>query len=92
MKAAQDALDLAVFKKIPTLTVDELKTIVVEDKWFGAIESGIIEEIERVTQHLANRVKTLEERYAETMPSLTKDLEKFTAKVEEHLKTMGLTW
>lgn len=92
VKAAQDALDLAVFKKIPTLTVDELKTIVVEDKWFGAIESGIIEEIERVTQHLANRVKTLEERYAETMPSLTKDLEKFTAKVEEHLKTMGLTW
>ncbi len=92
VKAAQQELDELIFKKIPKLSEDELKALVVEDKWFDAVETRIIEEIERVTQQLANRVKTLEERYAETMPSLTGDVQKYADLVEGHLKKMGLAW
>jgi type I restriction enzyme M protein len=92
VKAAQDDLDELVFKTIPRLQEDELKGLVVEDKWFGTVEARIVEEIERVTQQLANRVKTLEERYAETMPSLTKDVQKYADLVDGHLKKMGLAW
>ncbi len=92
VKAAQLELDELVFKKIPKLSEDELKSLVVHDKWFGTLEARIVEEIERVTQQLANRVKTLEERYSETLPKLTKSLEDYSARVESHLKKMGLTW
>ncbi|MBV1870189.1 MAG: type I restriction-modification system subunit M [Gammaproteobacteria bacterium] len=92
VKAAKDELDILVFKKIPTIPESELKTLIVEDKWFASVEVQIIEEIERMTQALANRVKTLEERYAETLTSLRDDVNDYSNLVEGHLKKMGLSW
>ena len=92
VKAAKDELDELVFKKIPEIPEGELNALVVQDKWLASIEEQIVEEIERVTQALANRVKTLEERYSETLPDLSKDVGKYTALVEGHLKRMGLSW
>ena len=92
VKAAQDKLDELVFKKIPAIPEAELKEIVVNTKWFASVEEQIIEEIERVTQNLANRVKTLEQRYSKTLPSLSKDVSEYTDLVESHLKKMGLSW
>ena len=88
----KDELDELVFKKIPKIPEGEIKELVVQDKWFASVEADIIEEIERVTQALANRVKTLEERYSETLPSLNNDVEKYTGLVEGHLKKMRLSW
>ncbi len=92
VKTAKDELDTRVFKKIPTIPEAELKTLVVADKWFAKIERQTVEEIERMTQQLANRVKTLEERYVETLPSLSKDVESYSELVEGHLRKMGLSW
>ena len=92
MKKAKDELDKLVFEKIPTIPENELKDLIVNAKWFATIEGQIAEEIERMTQKLANRVKTLEERYSETLPDLSKDVEKYTGLVEGHLRKMGLSW
>lgn len=92
VKDLQDALDVQVFNKYPTLTEDEVKDLVVHDKWFATLNSSIQAEIERVTQQLANRVKELNERYAEPLPQITHNLEDLSAKVAEHLKAMGLEW
>ncbi len=92
INAAKDELDERVFKKIPTIPQAELKQLVVQAKWFASVEAQISEEIERITQQLANRVKTLEERYAETLPSLNDEAEKYSGLVDEHLKAMGLSW
>jgi type I restriction enzyme M protein len=92
VKEAQEALDRLVFAQYPKLTKDEIKTLVVDDKWQATLEAAIQAEIERVTQQLANRVKTLEERYAEPLPQLIEDVEALGSKVDEHLKQMGLVW
>jgi type I restriction enzyme M protein len=92
VKEAQEALDKAVFAKYPKLTEDEIKVLMVEDKWQATLEATISAEIERMTQQLANRVKDLEERYAEPLPQLVEEVEAFSSKVEEHLKRMGLEW
>lgn len=92
LKTAQDALNLEVFKTYPTLAIDEIKELVIEDKWLNHINTQITEEIERVTSTLANRIKTLEERYAEPLPQIESDVKALTCKVEEHLKSMGLSW
>ncbi|MBO1346000.1 MAG: N-6 DNA methylase [Hormoscilla sp. GUM202] len=88
---AQTALDKAVFSQYAKLTEDEIKTLVVDDKWHGTLEAAITAEIERVTQQLANRVKLLEERYAEPLPQLEEEVEVLARRVEDHLQRMGLT-
>ena len=46
--------------------------------------------VQRITQRLAERVKELEERYASTMSELEDTAATLSAKVEGHLKQMGL--
>jgi len=92
VKTAQEALDLQVLQKYPELSEDENKILIVDDKWLAILQGQIIAEIERVTQQLANRVKTLEERYAEPLPKLVESVEALSSKVDEHLKNMELVW
>ena len=52
-----------------TLTEDDIKVLVIDDKWFASIQSAIIGEVQRLTQALATRVQELEERYAQPLPN-----------------------
>ncbi|MEJ1420052.1 MAG: type I restriction endonuclease subunit M, partial [Candidatus Sedimenticola sp. (ex Thyasira tokunagai)] len=92
LKAAREALDKKVFLQCPKLTEADNKTLIAEDKWLATLQGNIIAEIERVTQQLANRVKTLEERYETPLPELTAEAATLSVKVEEHLRKMGLQW
>jgi len=92
VKTAQETLDLQVLQTYPELSEDENKILIVDDKWLATLQGQIIAEIERVTQQLANRVKTLEERYDKPLPALVDDVATLSAKVDEHLKKMGLAW
>jgi type I restriction enzyme M protein len=74
------------------LTEDEIKTLVVEDKWLASLRAAIDGEVQRLTQRLAGRVKELEERYAQPLPALEREVEVFSARVEGHLEKMGLAW
>ena len=92
VKDAQDALDAKVLARYAKLTETEIKTLVIEDKWFASLHVSIEDEVERLTQRIVGRVKELEERYARPLPTLEQEVEAFSAKVEEHLKRMGLAW
>ncbi|MBR7890133.1 type I restriction-modification system subunit M [Marinomonas sp. A79] len=92
VKDAQDALDQQVFAQYPQLTIEQIKTLIVEDKWLATLQASIVAEIERITQQLANRIKTLEERYSEPMPTLVDHVAELSDKVDEYLKKMGLAW
>jgi type I restriction enzyme M protein len=92
VKDAQDKLDALVFVKYPQLNIEEIKQLIVDDKWLASLQASIVAEIERITQQLANRVKTLEERYSTTMPGLIDEVASLSSKVDVHLKKMGLAW
>ena len=92
VKDTQEALDKAVFGQYPRLSEDEIKTLVVEDKWHATLAGAVSAEIERVTQQLANRVKVLEERYESPLPELENEVEALAGKVAAHLKKMGVEW
>ena len=90
LKEAQDQLDRAVFKHYATLSEDDIKTLIVNNKWHATLQSRIQAEIERIIQQLANRVKELEERYAEALPTIRQSVDALSLKVAAHLKAMGL--
>ena len=92
VKEAQETLDLAVFEQYAQLDIEDIKSLIVDDKWLATLEANIIAEIERVTQQMANRVKQLEERYSTPLPTISKSVNELSDKVAEHLKAMGLEW
>ena len=89
---ALNDLYLSVLQKYAELNEAEVKTLVVEDKWLPGIQSEISDEVHQLTQELTGRVKVLEERYAQTLPELEHEVGTFSAKVEEHLRKMGVDW
>ena len=89
-KAAQAALDSQVLERYATLSEDEIKTLVVQDKWLANIRAAIETEVHHLTQSLAARIRQIAERYARPLPELEQDVEAFSRKVEQHLARMGV--
>ena len=92
VKETRSALDRHMLARYATLTEPEIKTLVVEDKWFADIRAAIENEVQLLTQRLAGRVKELEVRYAKPLPEVEREVQKFGVRVEGHLKEMGLIW
>jgi type I restriction enzyme M protein len=91
LKAAQEDLEAKLDAKYTTLTEDEIKTLVVDDKWLATIAAAMQGELDRVSQTLTGRIRQLAERYAAPLPRLTEEVEALAARVEEHLQRMGFT-
>jgi len=89
LKTAQEQLMTKVLAKYGQLTVDEIKTLVVEDKWLETLATAVQGELDRVSQTLTGRIRQLAERYATTLPQLTDEVAKLATKVAQHLKKMG---
>jgi len=92
VKQAQAALGGQVLARYAKLSEAEIKTLVVEDKWLASLQAAVEGEVQRLTQQLAGRVKELEERYAQPLPELEREVKAFSAKVEGHLRKMGVVW
>jgi type I restriction enzyme M protein len=91
VKDAQKILDVKVAAQYPKLSVEEIKTLVVDDKWLTTLAADIQTELDRLSQNLTGRIKQLAERYAVPLPHLTANLAALNAKVDEHLRKMGFT-
>ena len=74
------------------LTEDEIKTLVVDDKWLATLAAAVQGELDRVSQTLTGRIRQLAERYATPLPQLTDEVATLAARVDEHLKKMGAVW
>ena len=92
IKEATAELDKNLLAKYKLLTIDEIKQLVVDDKWMTTIEKNIKTEMERISQRLAVRIKELAELYETPLPKQTKDVADLESKVNAHLQKMGFVW
>jgi type I restriction enzyme M protein len=92
MKVALEDLDAKLDAKYPLLIEDEVKTLVVDDKWLAAMAVVVQGELDRVSQTLTGRIRELAERYATPLPQLTNDIAVLANRVDGHLKKMGAVW
>ncbi len=87
---AEDQLQALVVAKYGKLTEEEIKTLVVEDKWLARLETDVRTELDQVSHALADRVLELAERYDLTLPDLSAHVGMLSNRVAEHLKRMGV--
>jgi type I restriction enzyme M protein len=92
VREAQAALDEQVLARYATLTEAEIKSLVIDDKWFADLWRAIEGEVQQLAQQLAGRVQELDERYAQPLSALEQEVAVFGVKVEGHLGRMGVVW
>lgn len=92
IKDADAELDAKAFAHYPKLTEAEIKTLVVDDKWFSNMNMAIHGEMDRISQALTQRVKELAERYEIPLPLLVARVADLETHVNQHLKRMGFVW
>ncbi len=92
VKELDAQLDRLAHDHYATLSMAEIKTLVVDDKWLARLADDLQGELNRVGQTLTSRIRELAERYATPLPELVDEVAVLSARVEEHLKRMGATW
>jgi type I restriction enzyme M protein len=92
IKEALAELDKKVIERYKTLTEDEIKQLVVDDKWMTVLERDVKTEMERISQRLTQRIKELAERYETTLSQQTTEVTNLESKVNTHLQKMGFVW
>jgi type I restriction enzyme M protein len=92
VKENQKKMDETVAAQYTKLSVEEIKTLVVDEKWLTTLATDMDSQIQNIAFQLANRIKELAERYTAPLPELTDDVVTLSGKVNAHLKKMGFKW
>jgi type I restriction enzyme M protein len=92
VKEMDAALDKMAYEKYSKLSKDEIKALVVDDKWMAKLSALIQAELDRVSQTLTGRIRQLAERYKTPLPKIIDELDASTVRVNGHLKKMGAVW
>jgi type I restriction enzyme M protein len=92
IKSKQAKLETLVWDQYGILTEDEVKTLVVDDKWMTLMQTAIETEMQRISQRLTQRIKELGERYETPLPLQLDEVKELEAKVNAHLVKMGFVW
>jgi len=88
IKEKEKKLDDKLLRKYAELTAEDVKRLVVEERWLARLEEGIKDELDNIVMSLTSRIKELAERYAEPMPDIEQEVEGYESNVKEHLKVM----
>ena len=89
IKELHSQLDENLYKKYQKLTKNEIKELVINEKWFFTIHNLIDDEIERISNKLSGRIKELQTRYETPLEDISNNLQIFSKKINGHLKVMG---
>lgn len=91
-KKASKELEEAVIARYKTLTEAEIKTLLIQTKWIGAVSASIETVLDSVRRTLSGRLQILASRYDDTLPTIAATAVAKSKAVETHLKKMGLSW
>lgn len=92
VKALKAQLEEKVKAKYTVLSIDEIKELLVNKKWYYSIYDGIDALYVAISHNITNRIVELAERYEDTLPTLSSVVEDYEAKVKSHLERMGFVW
>jgi type I restriction enzyme M protein len=89
-KEASAALDAAAIARYGKLTIDQIQGLLINDKWGSEIARRIDMELGKLVQGLGDRIRTLGERYDETLGDIQSVASELNKRVLQHLAEMGV--
>lgn len=92
IKDAQKQLEQKVWNKYKMLSDDEIKMLVVDNKWITFLQNSVQNEMQRISQRLTLRIKELADRYETPLPLQINEVKEIEEKVNAHLSKMGFVW
>ena len=88
LKTEKAKIEKAVIEIYPKLSEEEIKKLVMEEKWMKQLAENLQSEQERISQNLAQRLRELAERYETTLKEISQNTADYEAKVMQHLAKM----
>lgn len=79
-----------VFSKYEELSQDEVRALVVDDKWQSSLNTLFIGAMDIVSNGITERVTSMAQRYEFTLDDIGKNVVKFEDKVSCHFQEMGV--
>lgn len=89
LKEQQRLLETKVWNHYKTLTDDDIKTLVIDEKWMQVLDTAIHTEMQRISQRLTQRITELADRYETPLPQQLDELKELEERVNNHLASMG---
>ena len=89
IKAPDMVLDKLAYNQYAQLGIDDIKSLVVDDKWLPALAAAVQNKLDRVSQTLPTRIRQFAKRYDTPLPQLNASVAELEAKVSQHLERMG---
>ena len=90
LAAQVDSLTEKVRKKYDAFTADEIRNVVINDKWLQELKGRSEAENKRVCESISSQVSVLYERYAKPLPKINEDIAKLSGEVDGFLNAMGI--
>jgi len=92
IKSINAQLEQKVIAQYPKLSIDEIKTLVVDKKWMAEMERRIRNEMDNISHRLTQRIKELAERYQTTLTACENEVINYESRVKKHLRKMGFDY
>ncbi|MGL2561641.1 type I restriction-modification system subunit M [Helicobacter pylori] len=87
---AYEELELKAFHQYKNLEINEIKDLIIKDKWLNSLKNALENKIQKRTNAFASALNEIISSYSNSLLELDKEVKESESKVLEHLKDLGL--
>ncbi|EMH00347.1 N-6 DNA Methylase [Helicobacter pylori GAM210Bi] len=87
---AYEELELKAFHQYKNLEINEIKDLIIKDKWLNSLKNALEDKIQKRINAFASALNEIISSYSNSLLELDKEVKESESKVLEHLKDLGL--
>ncbi|RVZ05288.1 type I restriction-modification system subunit M [Helicobacter pylori] len=87
---AYEELELKAFHQYKNLEINEIKDLIIKDKWLNSLKNALEDKIQKRINAFASALNEIIQTYSNSLLELDKEVKESESKVLEHLKDLGL--
>lgn len=87
---AYEELELKAFHQYKNLEINEIKDLIIKDKWLNSLKNALENKILKRINAFASTLNEIISNYSNSLLELDKEVKESESKVLEHLKDLGL--
>ncbi|WQU98121.1 type I restriction-modification system subunit M [Helicobacter pylori] len=87
---ADEALELKAFHQYKKLEIEEIKDLIIKDKWLNSLKNALEDKILKRINAFSSALNAIIANYSNSLLELDQEVKESESKVLEHLKDLGL--